>query len=281
LVEVLVVIAIIGLLIALLLPTVQQVREAAYRTQSRNNLKQIALAMHHYAGAHQGPLSGFLMVDPDPSQSAIGIWPPSVFFSFLPYVEQGNQMNFLKESLQQGQRPILISPYVSPADPTVPRAITARVSAVPSYAANAQVFKNDPLLSTIFSDGASNTIAFAEHYADCNGIFFSPLYSGVNAFIASPRRATFADRGDVRPITRGSPPVSYSNSLIAWEKLFQVAPSFEKCDPRLPQTPHPAGMLAALGDGSVRVLSAGMSEETFWGAVTPRGGEILGSDWEE
>jgi hypothetical protein len=152
---------------------------------------------------------------------------------------------------------------------------------VPSYAANAQVFKNDPLLSTIFSDGASNTIAFAEHYADCNGIFFSPLYSGVNAFIASPRRATFADRGDVRPITRGSPPVSYSNSLIAWEKLFQVAPSFEKCDPRLPQTPHPAGMLAALGDGSVRVLSAGMSEETFWGAVTPRGGEILGSDWEE
>jgi type II secretory pathway pseudopilin PulG len=99
LVEVLVVIAIIGLLIALLLPTVQQVREAAYRTQSRNNLKQIALAMHHYAGAHQGPLSGFLMVDPDPSQSAIGIWPPSVFFSFLPYVEQGNQMNFLLEGV--------------------------------------------------------------------------------------------------------------------------------------------------------------------------------------
>jgi prepilin-type N-terminal cleavage/methylation domain-containing protein/prepilin-type processing-associated H-X9-DG protein len=89
LIELLVVIAIIAVLIALLLPAIQSVREAANRTQCANNLKQIGLACHMHHDAYQAfPSGGFGMwycAVPGPVKAA---QPGSCFYAILPFLEQ-------------------------------------------------------------------------------------------------------------------------------------------------------------------------------------------------
>ena len=86
LIELLVVIAIIAVLIALLLPAVQQAREAARRSQCKNNLKQIALAVHNYADTHRFfPPSATIASG---LSSNNGSW--GVHGRLLPQIEQGN-----------------------------------------------------------------------------------------------------------------------------------------------------------------------------------------------
>jgi len=273
LLELLVVIAILAVFLALLLPAVMKAREAAARVMSMNNLKQISLATHNFADAHDSKLP---TIDGNLDGPNAG-WP--MFFALLPYIEQGSAYNYF---LGHNELPPFIRTYISPADPTIPTPIPP----LSSYAANAQVFSGNPRLSATIPDGTSSTLAFAEHYAyKCSGASF--IYMGAEPAPGWPllHRPTFADggtllnyqnMGDVYPVTGGTPPVS----VASYPPLtFQVAPPVDKCDPGIAQTPHSGGMLAGVADGSVRILSGGMSQTTYWGAVTPASGEILGNDW--
>ncbi|MEY3458598.1 MAG: Type secretion system protein precursor [Planctomycetota bacterium] len=134
LIELLVVIAIIAILVALLLPAVQQAREAARRTQCKNNLKQIGLALHNYLSTHSRFPPGRLLPDltiggvpqtsyTSYSSNATNVWTGnrSVHIFILPYMEQANIYNLINF-----------------AGPNSTRMTTSGVPSNPNYQAYAQ-----------------------------------------------------------------------------------------------------------------------------------------------
>lgn len=119
LVELLVVIAIIGILVGLLLPAVQMAREAARRTECRNNLKQIGLAVQMYAGMHRMLPPSVCMDLATTGTANNGAW--SIHGRILPFIEQENLQNLVNTTIgwdnQMAISEVKIPVYSCPSDP--------------------------------------------------------------------------------------------------------------------------------------------------------------------
>jgi type II secretory pathway pseudopilin PulG len=260
--QLLIVLALLGLLLGLALPAVQKIREAAARTKCANNLRQIGIALHNYNDV-------FGQMPP-----AVGYYPGkagrshgTLFFYLLPFIEQDNL--YKQASDDQGGYSVwhnsvykyVIKTYISPLDSSAksPHVYDGWL-ATTSYAANFQAFgdpKNNTMQGKIritdFTDGTSNTIITATRYQVCNN---QPTGWG---YAAEDTRA---------------PVFAY----LSTEK-FQLAPAPGDCDPELAQAPVRAGLNVGMADGSVRFITDKISPQTWWAALTPNGGEVLGNDF--
>ena len=280
LIELLVVIAIIAILIGLLLPAVQKVREAAARISCANNLKQMSLATINCSDAHQGLLPPGIGLYPNLQPSANNSY-ASVFFHIMPYEEQGNAYNLTLNPSgdphgNNGPPPgnagalptyspfwntltVNTKVYICPSDPKASAAGAAWNSRASSYAYNAQVFQVQ--WGTMFRyptnipDGTSTTVLFTEQRADFTD--FWPDWG-----------ASVADYNGPQPTGPAA--------------MFRVQANndpYENINNKVAHSPHTAGILCGMADGSVRYVSQGVSPNTWWQVMTPAAGEVVNNDW--
>lgn len=161
-----------------------------------------------------------------------------------------------------------------------------------SYAFNATVFYFGASVLSSFSDGTSNTIAIGQHDAQCRstGFAWNQANPGCGVFNPSTGKVTGVPSWKVPPVTSHATTFAdaemgdallYGTSVAGPlpAATFQVAPTLADCDYRLLQAYTPRGLMVGIADGSVRVVSPTITPRTFWAAVTPAGGEVLGSDW--
>jgi prepilin-type N-terminal cleavage/methylation domain-containing protein/prepilin-type processing-associated H-X9-DG protein len=301
LIELLVVIAIIAVLIGLLLPAVQKVREAANRMKCTNNIKQLALAMHNY-------------------ENTFGWWPPIQLPSpytgwatfLLPYVEQQNVYTIYDRTKDfydpVNQRAVnaALSVHVCPSTPGdhLARPIGPDTTTYPNN--TAQCGDYYPVRS--FWDNASdpNDEIFGAFTGNVNNInlglpsraadIIDGLSNTLMFYESAGQPTTYQGRTAV-PCSMSTAPsncvrnwfgpwASFHNSRIySWTYDGTIkganGPCVINCSNDLAYgiySFHPGGANMGVCDGSVRFLSQSTSKATVRALVSRAGGEVLGSD---
>ena len=290
LIELLVVIAIIAILVGLLLPAVQRVREAASRTSCQNNLHQIGLALHGYQDGRQSLPAGYLcqpILKPEVTSPGWG-WAALL----LPYLEQGNlsaQANFtlpVEHANNLAVRTTVLKLFVCPSDRSTglftildKNGASLAQAATNSYAAshgigvdldeelddfNGLFSRNSKVRLTDITDGTSNTIAIGERAS----LFTQTPWAG----------AVSLGTTRVQP----GAPTSSAGAIedAATQTLVHVAVhtlNDRAADPEDFFSPHDNVVQFVFADGSVRSISTAISLALLQGLTTRNGGEILPS----
>jgi prepilin-type N-terminal cleavage/methylation domain-containing protein len=317
--ELLVVIAIIAILMALLLPAIQKVREAGARTQCLNNLRQIALAVHDYSDTYKcvpniGTWTASFRANSFPALSCggglnapddvQGTW----LVHLLPYLEQSDLFREFADQCRinstadgfnayDGLAATPVVGFTCPADVSGTGAASAVANnsfgtayASSSYSGNVMVF--DPVrkrsLVKAMPDGTSNTVMIAERLLICD-VSIELGYSSAGSQFTGPGWAwIYPDHGDGSQWAAfgwKTANVSGSGSLSDLRTDFSDGQvSFQVLASARTCDINVvqtvhAALPIALGDGSVRSVDSAMSKTTWVSACIPNDGAVLGHDW--
>lgn len=281
--QLLIVLALLAILLALLLPAVAKVREAAARSQSQNNLKQLMLSVHNY-------FSTFNKLPPGVDDNHF-----SATAKLLPFVEQDNvykNIDFKKsidDKANAAMRKVRIKTLLSPSDP---------IESVNEWGATNYLF-NDKAFSlnsksripVSFPDGTSNTIAIGETLKG----------DGKTKATDVKRQYVFLKKEDLKG-TGPNTGVKYfkdgkniaGDRCASWmdgrflQGTFnaRLMPNDERPDVSCGGISGVSALrslddvvLVGLADGSARTVKNTISRETWEHAVDPADGFPLGNDW--